>query len=872
MTISSGQPPESSVGPPRPGSPQRKRRISSLFGREENQPQPHSKRPLVAFFFSPKPKDRKKPFLTLQDVAQAFAVYPERPELINKSTLMKIEGKFGKDDAAMNMRNREGWILVMPELEAGVPQANETIRWLIGTVMCLSVRLPAHDWHPAAFHDSFSLYGRPKGYSWDPRDVASMMFAYPTGPSRDVSLCSLITRILSPLSIALTQLLFMEREFAESMDPREDRTSAVRSRLNDILSNRMQGLASGTSQKINAPSSHTPINEPPKGTLTDGSSPLPQLPPLGFGSSDPEAMHRSLTPIVETSSTEKDPIRPVISAPAVNPPQESDGPALPSKEVRSEDQVSASTSPAPVSPPSAYTPTDVASTAVSPRGPSEESAPNASVAKPKLETGIYFAGGVSSERPSNDDGRARLDGRAPSTTSLHSSAASPPPLSPANSSNPPASVSPGLAPPRTPSPKFSVLTSPHSMSDSPTRGVGQSFGDFGSSTERLGRQSWTPPAPLRAATVASSSKLGQQSFQEGTPPSRDGALDIYDEAGALFYIHNLEQGSLELDPRPLPDPNGKDASSESEDVLSRFPQDAQPTVAPLRPRGSTSPPPQHLAYSPSLSLSLDISHRKPPHQQLPRSPTLDYGPERRPFGARAAPASNRQDTLTSTTHSPRTSMRSSIVDTNTQRGNNMTQLEDPDADALAAFTFLERHDNVPPVPTVVTPSPFEPQQQPPTIVEPEARSPSPESDSASVYKSSFAPSKNAMQRKAKSEAQQAAHEAATHRPGRGAGKAKGKSKAGGGWEDSSEEDEEEDDDDDEDVDSDGQPAAPRDDRSVSNYAASANNHRSQYSSPRGPSPLASGDASSYQAQPHTRPPRNLPPVPPPRMQGMSSPS
>ena len=204
----------------------------------------------------------------------------------------------------------------------------------------------------------------------------------------------------------------------------------------------------------------------------------------------------------------------------------------------------------------------------------------------------------------------------------------------------------------------------------------------------------------------------------------------------------------------------------------------------------------------------------------------------------------------------------------------MSQFEDPDADALAALTFLERGDDVPSVasvPTVVAHSPSQPQQEPPTIVEPEGRSPSPESDSGSVYKSSFAPSKNAIQRKARSEAQQAAHEAAVHRPGRGAGKGKSKAKAAGGWEDSSEEEEEEEEEEgDEDVDSDGQPVAPRDDRSVSNYAASVNNHRSQYSSPRGPSPLASGDATPYQAQPHARPPRNLPPVPPPRMQGKSS--
>ena len=661
----------------------------------------------------------------------------------------------------------------------------------------------------------------------------------------------------------------MERQAAEIVDPREDRTSAVRSRLNDILFNSVQGLAAGTSPKTNASSSQPlpSTNEPPQGAPTNGFSPLPQLPPLGFDSSDTEAIRRALTPIVETSSTEKDPPRPVISeAPADNPPQQSDGPAPRSVEVRTEYPFPTSTSPASVSTPSAYTPTVLTSTPISPkRGLSEESAPTPSVAKPNPQ-------GPSSELPSNDDGQAHHD-RAASITSLHSSAASPPPLSPADSSDPPASSSPALAPPRTPSPKLSVLTSPHSMSDSPTRGAGQSFGEFGSSTELLNRQSLTPPNALQAATVAPS-KLGQEFIQGSTPPSREGTLDVYDEAGAMFYIHHLGQGSLEVDTRPLPDSNGRDVSSESEGMAyGQFPHHVQPTVAPLRTKSTskaTSPPPQQSAHSPTLSL--DTSHRKPPHQQLPRTPTLDYGPDRRPFGARAAPASNRRDSVTSSPHPPLSPrMQSSIVDTNTQRGN-ATQFEDSNADALAALTFLEHHDDVPPVapvPSAVATSPSQPHQKPPTIVEPERRSPSPKSDSASLYKSSFAPSKNAMDRKARSEAQQAAHEAATHRPGRGAGKTK--SKAAGGWGGSSDEEEEEEDED-EDVDSDEQPVATRDDRSLSNYATSANNNRSQYSSPRGPSPLASGDASSYQGQPHARPARNLPPVPPPRMQGMSLPN
>ncbi|KAF8501683.1 hypothetical protein F5888DRAFT_1608933 [Russula emetica] len=185
MVVTSGPTQEASGGSPQPGTPpdppQHKRRIS-FFGRDNNQTQPPSTEPLITFYLSPKPKDRKRPFLILRDVTQAFAVYPERPELINKSTLIKIEGTIGDEEVAMAMRKREGWILIMPELETGVQQANETIRWLI------------------AIHDAFSLYGRPRAYSWDPRDEASMMYAYPVGPARDVSFHCPFSVPLSPIN------------------------------------------------------------------------------------------------------------------------------------------------------------------------------------------------------------------------------------------------------------------------------------------------------------------------------------------------------------------------------------------------------------------------------------------------------------------------------------------------------------------------------------------------------------------------------------------------------------------------------------------------------------------------------------------------
>lgn len=160
----------------------RKKRMSSLFLREQIEDLPP--RPLLSFYASSKQKDKKKPLLTLRDVTQAFAVYPERPELINRSTLMKLEGLLGDEETASGMRGREGWLLVMPELEAGNTQASEMLKWLVGTCSrFMHIHLLTG---VSALHDAFELYGRPKPYTWDPRDPVSMMFAYPVGPTRDV--------------------------------------------------------------------------------------------------------------------------------------------------------------------------------------------------------------------------------------------------------------------------------------------------------------------------------------------------------------------------------------------------------------------------------------------------------------------------------------------------------------------------------------------------------------------------------------------------------------------------------------------------------------------------------------------------------------
>lgn len=113
---------------------QKKKRVSTLFSRESVVSQQASTpiKALISMYVSSKPKDKKKVLLTMKDVTQAFSVYPERPELISRSTLIKIEGLIGDEETAGAMKSKEGWLLIMPELEGGLDQAAEMLRWVVG--------------------------------------------------------------------------------------------------------------------------------------------------------------------------------------------------------------------------------------------------------------------------------------------------------------------------------------------------------------------------------------------------------------------------------------------------------------------------------------------------------------------------------------------------------------------------------------------------------------------------------------------------------------------------------------------------------------------------------------------------------------------
>jgi hypothetical protein len=127
-----------SGSPPGPGTGTMKRnRMSSIFGKaHSHNAAVQLSSPTVTICASDKIKDRRRPKYTLTNVTQAFAVYPERPEVIQTSTLFKIEGSMQDEEIKLNEHERrpaqDGYLLVMPETDPARPGCIEMLKWLVG--------------------------------------------------------------------------------------------------------------------------------------------------------------------------------------------------------------------------------------------------------------------------------------------------------------------------------------------------------------------------------------------------------------------------------------------------------------------------------------------------------------------------------------------------------------------------------------------------------------------------------------------------------------------------------------------------------------------------------------------------------------------
>ncbi|KAI0749814.1 hypothetical protein C8Q80DRAFT_1232578 [Daedaleopsis nitida] len=885
MVISAGSPlghPEhgsiSSVGHERPGSPDapRKKRMSNIFLRDKNAGAVNlPARPMIQIYNGSRPKEKKKALLTMRAVTQAFAVYPERPELISRSTLMKLEGQLGDEEMAGSLKMREAWLLVMPELEGTNTRASEMLRWII------------------SIHDAFELYGRPRIYSWDPRDVQSMMFAYPIGPHRD--------------------LLFLDREFAETLDARDDRTSAIRAQLQRILLDRMRGLgpdgppgpppSQQTPTLPTIPTVSSPNGPPQPAAQTPGVQPQSngaslQLPPLSFDSSPINAesqqaqLGRPLSTIterstpmegrsmsVEKSSSFKTQLGFVSSPPRILPEEAG------SQTILEQPLVS---SPTASSPPPDRTIVERGSTDSQAQRPG--SRPDSKLSQRPGQMSNFSSYSrpsmsyPSSPTPPPDDGMRTMSPELRSNTPPRFSGTSPRESSPSRNTTSPLRAASPPQPKQRPSFTAPAGPPPTSIRMVPDRSVSQasipvSMYTIPTPTSRgsYTKDPWaaTPEPPLQSPPLEPT----------GTPAHEKKASltdDILGDAGAaLFYMQHMQQGDADPVRKRGPPPptaaqnNDEDSPSESESEPYTPPPRATASQFSIQHTNSPPPPPPPSASPQPPVVPAKSPKPKPTANQVstpvPASETASRpgsGLRNRPSGARAAPSTRMsayiqnsftgdQSPTVSTTPST-----STTTSTKTEEQPVMAPAQDPagyddNADALAALTFLEQDDRpAPPPPSrgSATKSPTLPE-----VVETPA-SPSKTRGGASEQpRSSFAPTRLVAERKAKSQAQQAAQQAAAHRPGKANGRARAKPKDGGAWGDSSEEEEEEDEEDDEDVDSDEEPPL--------RSAASVSDHNSAMRSPysnMGPgSPARSGSAVdvSNGAYPPSLPPRILPQVP-----------
>lgn len=633
--------------PPSVGVGSKKKRMSNLFAREASPQRSGPSKASFTMFASQKVKDKRKALLTMTDITQAFAVYPERPELISRSTLIKVEGHIGVEDTAGGMRNREGWVLVMPELEPEMSQATEMLKWV------------------EAFHDAFMLYGRPQSWVWDPRNPISLMFAYPVGPQKD--------------------LLFLDRELAETLDPRDDGTSIVRSRLLGILHDRMRGMEPPAPQNHAQTSSLPPTGSVnvPQQTRTFLSG--PQLPPLSFDSTQSQPQERHLlTPITEQSSIYTH-----------GRSMSVDGQSVLGRR-QSANVTTATQSPVPEE--SAFQPPEATPHSLSslPKSPVQPLVPlpekdnmtstmsSQGQSRPSLE--IQHAP-ISSKRTSLEAPSLRV----PTSPRVQSPVSSKP--HPSSQPVPSPTTSPALGlheNPRSYSPS-SVLTSPYSVATHSALGA----------SVITSPSALTSPYSLEAVPVSPSSPtIARRSLHpshlppipQGTPP---GAAEdsIGGEAGALYFMQFDNKGpSPAASPRlvsPLTENEKDEDSSLNESEL-------KPTSATSRVSSpATSMRSPHLTGTPKVFADQPAS---PPRDRM--SPISRQALGRKPSGARAQtkkaqrvsspspPPVLEEDTQSEDSMDPEIRRRASA---------DIGPVDEGNLDALAALSYLD--DDQPPPPS-----------------------------------------------------------------------------------------------------------------------------------------------------------------------------
>lgn len=108
-------------------------------------------------FYETKRTKRVTPIATISDAYSVYAIYPLTQELVEQSTLVKVEGQITIHSE--KQPSSEGFVFVLPELHAAISGFEMMVRWLFPVF------------------DTFGLYGRPTRLNADTSSTNSLMFA-----------------------------------------------------------------------------------------------------------------------------------------------------------------------------------------------------------------------------------------------------------------------------------------------------------------------------------------------------------------------------------------------------------------------------------------------------------------------------------------------------------------------------------------------------------------------------------------------------------------------------------------------------------------------------------------------------------------------
>lgn len=216
----------------------------------------------IKLYDSKKVGKRTRPIATITDAYSCYAIYPQSKQLIDQSTLVKVEGRITVHSKPE--QTTEGFVFIMPESRPAIT----------GFEIMLQFLFPVYD--------TFALYGRPNKLVADVLDTRGLMFAMP--PDRRygyLEMWDVVSLIHTEGSSGWTErqwrkhLKDLTSQRMATLPRTRSRTSTVGTRRNTLQGRTNVPLSRSGTLRFEEPSSvHSqPSTRQPSPTLVEGVEP-----------------------------------------------------------------------------------------------------------------------------------------------------------------------------------------------------------------------------------------------------------------------------------------------------------------------------------------------------------------------------------------------------------------------------------------------------------------------------------------------------------------------------------------------------------------------------------------------------------------------